>query len=96
MLILIEESDDNLLYEYHSCRIVVSKDKKFLHLCITAFDEDLSRSPNEEELKSIIDLFLQRDGKKLSYIKKKMFTNETIHIWEDTPFTREVVGFTHN
>ena len=88
--IILDESDDSIFFEYGECRAIKSNNP--IHLCITGFTDGISRAPTRDEIDSIVNLVFTDEDKIIPNIRAKMFSDEAVHIWEDTPFTRELLN----
>ena len=85
--IVLEESENSILLEYGDCRAVKSNSRP-LHLCITGFTDGLVRTPTQSEIESLVKLIFTETPN----IRSKMFTDNVVHVWEDTAFTRELLN----
>jgi hypothetical protein len=88
-IILLQEEAGFSLYEYKNCRFTVSE-KSPIHMCIVAFDEGKRRLPETTETDFIINTFF-RNKKRVILLRKLMFSEEAIHIWEATNFSRKIL-----
>jgi hypothetical protein len=87
--ILLEESEDSILFEYGGCRAL--KSFKPLHLCISGFTDGLPRPPTKIEIDTIVEKFFIDDNDAIiPNFKVKMFSENLVHVWEDNSFTRQV------
>ena len=91
--IILDESEDSTFFEYGDCRALKTKYKP-LHLCITGYTEGVSRPPTNIEIDTFVEnFFLDENDAVIPNIKAKMFSENTIHIWEDNSFTRQLLNF---
>lgn len=90
--IVLKDTEKYTIYECGDCRAIKTHQDP-LHLCVTGYTKDNLRPPTKIELDTIIkELFSDENHVEIPNIRMKMFSNDTIHVWEDNKFTKELMN----